>query len=134
MTTTHSNYIILYTGIKKEIIFYKKGIENILELYTENGLDITTYFHQTNHLNLDKAYFICPKNKTHTILFNNEPFEIPIDMNVAEFQFYINCYDDIHPVIKTTDTTVESYAAYFLDETFTTNKKYTNDFFSQNNI
>ena len=119
MTTPSSNYIILYTGIKKEIIFYKKGIENILELYTENGLDIDTYFHKTNHLNPDKAYFICPKNKTHTIIFNDELFEIPIDMNVSEFQFYINCYEDICPI--------ECCTAYFLDETFTKNGKYTND-------
>jgi hypothetical protein len=53
--------------------------------------------------------------------------EIPIDMNVSEFQLYINCYEDIHPVIKTNDTIVESCAAYFLDETFTKNGKYTND-------
>jgi hypothetical protein len=121
MTTQQQiNYIILYTGIKKEIITnYKKGMENMLEIYTENGLDVTTFFHKTTHQNQNKIYFICQKDKTHTIFFNDEPMEIPIDMNVSEFQLYINCYEDICPI--------ECCTAYFLDETFTKNGKYTND-------
>ena len=38
-------YIIIYTGIKKEIITCKKGIDRIMEIYTENGLDINKFFH-----------------------------------------------------------------------------------------
>ncbi len=126
MTTTQI-YIILYTRIKKEIIHFTKEIENIMEVYTEYGLDTTTYIHQTTHLNQNKTYFICPKDNTHTIILNDEPIEIPIDMNVSEFQFYINCYDDICPIRKT-NKMVNIYAAYFLDETFTPNNQYTNKY------
>ena len=124
-----SIHVILYTGIKKEIINFNKD-ENIMEIYSKYGLDTTKYIHQTTHLNQlpNKSYFICPKDKTHTIFFNDEPIEIPIDMNVGEFQLYINCYEDICFVRKTDDNTFQSYTAYFLDETFTPNNYYTNKF------
>ena len=117
-------YIIIYIGLWKELINYKGCIENIMEIYTEHGLDITKYIHKSIQKN---AYYICQKDKIHTIIFNDEPIEIPIDMDVSEFQIYSNSYIDICPIVKTVDNTFESSAAYFLDETFTANKKYTNN-------
>lgn len=111
--------ILLYMGYKKETL-YIKNMENIMDIFVTYQLDPCKYTHMSiNELHTTKpVYFICQKDQTHFIYFNDAKIEIPIDMNVGEFQKYANSYNNIYLI-----DTVE-FIPYFSDETFTTNKKY----------
>jgi hypothetical protein len=119
--------ILLYMGYKKET-FYIKNMENIMDIFVTYQLDPCKYTHiSIKQFDTTPVYFICQKDQTHFIYFNNEKIEIPIDMNVGEFQKYVNLYNNIFLIENENYDNNIKLTPYFSDETFTTNNKYTSD-------
>ena len=109
---------------------YIKDNETFTDVYTKYYLDQSKYIHKKYPNSSDTGkvfYYICEKDKLHTIIFNDESIEIPINMNIHEFQIYIRSIIDICRINE--DSSIYKYKT-FSGELFVTNNnnkcKYTN--------
>ena len=111
--------ILLYMDYKNER-FYIDDIEKIMDIYEKYNLDKSTYIHKSIQ-NVTSVYFICKKDQLHTIYFQNKKMEIPLHMNVCEFQIYVNSFQVIY---HEKNNCFIHKLLYYSDDTFTTNNHY----------
>ena len=113
--------ILLYMDYKTEKFCIKEN-DDIMDIYVKYNLD-SSYIHNKSNQNDTSVYFICKKKHLHTIYYKNDKIEIPIYMNVLEFQIYVNLFEDIYSE-KNEKEFLQSKQLYFLDDTFTSNWHY----------
>jgi hypothetical protein len=125
-------HVFVYLGYKKEYIPF----DSVDEIYNLFSLFDPTKFVLRNNDNIENIeqthnnyYFISNIDSMHKIIFsqlgiendqrcNNQSIEIPIDMNVHEFQAFIGLYGDVYNI------TNNSRCIYYPEDTFTSNGKY----------
>jgi hypothetical protein len=64
------------------------------------------------------SFFISKRDSMHTIICNKKSIEIPIDMNVHEFQMFTGLYGNVYNITNNSECT------YYQDDTFTSNGTY----------
>lgn len=132
-----NGFIVLYNERMKklggEIVYFNNDDENngFVDVFAKNKLDSKTYIHRKykyvkNDDTIKKVYYICHKDETHTIIFNDEPIEIPMYMNIVAFQMFIRChYKDMCRINE--DETIYRYEpSPSSKDLFVANNKYTN--------
>jgi len=81
--------IIIYITCMITLFIYLDGITICKNVMTMNDFPIydSSKYIYCNNTN-STSTFICEKSRLHTIEYNNELIQIPIDMTVSEFQTF----------------------------------------------